>query len=155
MNKSENYKKIRAKIEKTDYKVLGISTPDKKKTSNISKKISDSLSQRHKVLFLDLDVDNDNKNDLENTLGFKFGSIVDLIDSYKLLEFINEKKEQYDYIIINERSAIFADSLFTSKFEDAKIIVVNENHTKKKDFMTLSQDIDDMNIPICGVIYNK
>jgi capsular exopolysaccharide synthesis family protein len=72
---------------------------------------------------------------------------VELIGSEKTDQLINHLKSKYDYIIIDTPpSGLVSEALVLMKYSDLKIFVVRLNHTPKKQFANLLEEMDAKNI---------
>ena len=80
----------------------------------------------------------------------------ELIGSQKMREFLDECREQYDYVIVDLPPVLsVADALAASKFIDGVIIVVRHNSAKRRDVVETIRQLEFANAKVVGFVYNK
>lgn len=171
----DQYKKIYAKISsKMPNGVFGITSVEKTTSSNITLGLGQTMAEIKKVLLVDLDNANSNEKTFANInelsrqegdflkdgelyrLNFTKSDDVDIfIENKSFINLIKRAKEDFDYIIINEKSIKTSQAYLTKPLEDGKILVVNEGKTDKKDLNLAIKEIEDLGFKILGVIYHK
>lgn len=90
------------------------------------------------------------------TSGISISNPSELISSNEMKEFINDIKEEYDYIFIDSSPiAIVTDASIIASIVDSAILVVAANEIDKK-LLELSKDrLEKSDVNILGVIFNK
>lgn len=171
----DQYRKIFAKVaNKIPNGIFGITSFDKTSSSNISINLGRTMAEIKKVLLVDLDNEVSNKKDFANIneisrnegdflkdgklyrLNFTKSDDVDIfIENESFINLIERAGEDFDYIIINEKSIETSQSYFTKSLEDGKILLVDEGKTNKNDFNLAVQEIQGLGFKLLGVIYHK
>lgn len=77
-----------------------------------------------------------------------------ILDSYAFEEKIFELKNTYNYVLINESSLKGLGPIISLRYEDYKIIVVNDRISREK-LIRQIKAIEDMGTKVLGVIYDK
>ncbi|KWZ77278.1 YveK family protein [Anaerococcus tetradius] len=77
-----------------------------------------------------------------------------ILDSYAFEEKIFDLKNTYNYVLINESSLRGLGPIISLRYEDYKIVVVNENISMEK-LIRKIKAIEDMGCKVLGVIYDK
>ncbi|MDD7304998.1 MAG: hypothetical protein PUG67_00260 [Peptoniphilaceae bacterium] len=174
-NNIDQYRKIFAKISSQIPKgVIGITSVNNCKTSQIAMELAKTMAKVKKVLLIDLDNDTLNQkefaniNDLLNKdgkflmdeniarLNFTKSDDVDIfLENKDFLDLINKARDDYDIIIINEKSLDYSQAYFTKDIEDGKILVVKEGKTYKKDLKLAVKEIKKLGFEFLGVIYYR
>jgi tyrosine-protein kinase Etk/Wzc len=79
----------------------------------------------------------------------------ELIDSDKMIEFINLAKERFDYIIIDTPpAAIVTDALLVSSLTDLYLFVVRQRYTSRSTLELIEELHNNKNIKSLGVVLN-
>lgn len=77
-----------------------------------------------------------------------------ILDSYAFEEKIFDLKNTYNYVLINESSLRGLGPIISLRYEDYKIIVVNDRISREK-LIRQIKAIEDMGSEVLGVIYDK
>lgn len=174
-NEKDEYRKIFAKISnKLEKGIIGISSTKSVSNSKVSYDLSKAMSELRKVLFVDLENDKSNEKEFANynelinnqaeflkdgklyRLNFTKSDDLDiLVETKSFKELIKNAKEEFDFIVINEKSLDKSQAYLTKDIEDGKILLVKEDITNKNDFNISIKEIEDLGFEFLGVIYNK
>lgn len=79
-----------------------------------------------------------------------------LLESEKLLHFIEEMKEQYDYIFVDVCPLLlFSDAMLISKFVEAFVLVIAMGYTRKTDLKEVMKTIKSDKLNVVGAVLNR
>lgn len=174
-NNKDQYRKIFAKISaKMPKGSFGLAGLGEKSSSKISYDLAQTMAKVKKVLLIDLDNQGQKDPDFANInqllrgegeflqdgklyrLNFTQSDDVEmLIESKNFVDLILKAKDDFDYILINEKPLKSSQAYFTSAFEDGKVLLVREEETDKNDFNLKRAELNDLGFNILGVIYHK
>ncbi|MBO1198297.1 CpsD/CapB family tyrosine-protein kinase [Staphylococcus simiae] len=80
----------------------------------------------------------------------------ELLDSKNFIDFLDHIKDIYDYIIIDTPPILpVTDALVIGKLVDKTILVINSKATPKDVVVEAKERLDNLNIPIFGVVLNQ
>ncbi|WP_297789953.1 lipopolysaccharide biosynthesis protein [uncultured Anaerococcus sp.] len=154
----------------TENAVIGITSLNKQKsTYEFSEKLAITMSTSLGLCLIDsmgenINVDKKYQSSSEDVKilrykGFDFIKLREksdqILDSYAFEEKIYELKDTYNYVMINESSLRGLGPIISLRYEDYKIIVVNDKHATKSDLLEKIKQIEEMGAEVLGVIYDK
>lgn len=174
-NNDKGAKKVAAKILASNENLsFGITNFDKKDNGNVPIDIAKELSKSKKTLFVDLNDENGSSSEfanieeiLENNETFKNdmdlsilalkkqNDIDEILEDERFKDLMTNAKEEFSYIVFNEKSVDFAQVFLANKYEDGKIFMVNEGLSDRNTFQKTLEEFKSLSIKILGVIYNK
>ena len=154
----------------TENAVIGITSLNKQKsTYEFSEKLAITMSTSLGLCLIDsmgenINVDKKYQSSSEDVKilrykGFDFIKLREksdqILDSYAFEEKIYELKDTYNYVMINESSLRGLGPIISLRYEDYKIIVVNDKHATMSDLLEKIKQIEEMGAEVLGVIYDK
>lgn len=154
----------------TENAVIGITSLNKQKsTYEFSEKLAITMSTSLGLCLIDsmgenINVDKKYQSSSEDVKilrykGFDFIKLREksdqILDSYAFEEKIYELKDTYNYVMINESSLRGLGPIISLRYEDYKIIIVNDKHATKSDLLEKIKQIEEMGAEVLGVIYDK
>lgn len=154
----------------TENAVIGITSLNKQKsTYEFSEKLAITMSTSLGLCLIDsmgenINVDKKYQSSSEDVKilrykGFDFIKLREksdqILDSYAFEEKIYELKDTYNYVMINESSLRGLGPIISLRYEDYKIIIVNDKHATKSDLLEKIKQIQEMGAEVLGVIYDK
>lgn len=154
----------------TENAVIGITSLNKQKsTYEFSEKLAITMSTSLGLCLIDsmgenINVDKKYQSSSEDIKilrykGFDFIKLREksdqILDSYAFEEKIYELKDTYNYVMINESSLRGLGPIISLRYEDYKIIIVNDKHATKSDLLEKIKQIEEMGAEVLGVIYDK
>lgn len=90
------------------------------------------------------------------TAGSKVPLPTKILESQKLVDFINELKKEYDYVLIDVAPLLlFADTIVISKFVDAFIYIVAINESKRNEIKEAEKIIKSNKLNVVGTLITK
>ena len=119
------------------------------KNNGIVEYLADSITKAELIKHTDVNVD-------IVTSGSQVNNPVTLLESKKLLDLINELKEEYDYVIIDTPPlTACSDAAIISKFCDGVVYNIAINQAKKKEIKASINQLIDANANIIGINITK
>ncbi|WP_410036022.1 hypothetical protein [Anaerococcus kampingiae] len=147
LGKSDELTKIKAKLAyKYKNGVIGLASLGKD-TNGFAENLARELAKNKKVLFV---ASEDKK--IEDFFAYKYlgENPSQSMDTDDFAKDIARYKEEYDYVIIDEKDE--KEAFLAAGIEDMKIILVN-NKTRKADLDKLIRDLKDLGLSEFGVVY--
>lgn len=90
------------------------------------------------------------------TSGSKTNAVINLLESKKIRDLIQELKKKYDYILIDSPPVInVSDALYISKFSDALVFVVAQEQVKRGVIKEAVNLLKQNKVNILGLVLNK
>lgn len=174
-NKKDQYRKIYAKISHSLPKgLIGLTSLGEMRSFETSYELGQTMAKLKKVLLIDLDNEAGNDKEFANIkellrsegdfkkdgklyrLNFtKSDDVEALLENEAFINLIMKAKEDFDYIIINEKPLSSSQAYLTKDIEDGKILLVEEDKIIKRDFNLAVKEIKSLGFNLLGVIYYK
>lgn len=165
-NNRLNYQKIGIKLANKKNKVLGfISIDDSIALEKVGLEIAKEVAKLLKTVYINFtrldkyeigNLDDMIKKDEELSLiniSLK-GDIVKLVNSSSFISLMEDLKDRFDLILINEQEDPILSYLLTT-YDEGKILFAKENKTRKSKFMRKYYELEKLSSPIVGVVYNS